>query len=527
MRPLLLCLALLFLVPSPTHAQVADRESATKAPPNHTLFRRSFGGAYFIPNDLSKQYEDLKTRVEQLRESLDSDESNEAAVAEVARLSKTLEELQTKITEKEVFVSPVKIYEQTDTYEFELGKEPQVVIVADQIRLSSWDGPGIRCVLKKSIIAKEKPAAAEFEKLFVEHELKVPKELVGETIAERKVRTEAYFASEQGQAATEKQRAWRRNFEQEITDSQAKYTAFQGQPAHILQVRGLDNGERQWVSIELHSEGGTGSSGGEWDRRAELTIQLPRNAITAVLGCQVGVHVEGYEGSLLLTTANSTDRDYEGIFTVTGVKGDFAAYGVPLQSITQINGSVTLDGNSVMRNGGTSHSNGNRRMTRDLSGETVIHEIEGNLTARYAYTRLKVADVSGTINIENRYGPTQIEFHEIVPIDAASRIITESGTIRVRMPKSVLSLLPWALFTEVGEVQVNVDRELLEDISFSSSNQSWNGMITPRKKDDPGAFMTAFERPRKTLNDETRSPGFDVISRAGRIVLEAADGAKK
>ena len=184
MRTLLL-ITLLTLTPHGAYSDEPDEASA-KAPPKHTLFRHSFGGAYFIPNPLSEEYEELTSRVDKLRESLDTDDSDTAnALREVEQLTKSLDELRTKIDKEQKFVSPVKIFEQTDTYEFDLAKEPRVVIVADQIRLESWDGPGIRCVLKKSIIAKGPPPAAEFAKLLVEHELTVPSELVGETEAER------------------------------------------------------------------------------------------------------------------------------------------------------------------------------------------------------------------------------------------------------------------------------------------------------------------------------------------------------
>ena len=279
----------------------------------------------------------------------------------------------------------------------------------------------------------------------------------------------------------------------------------------------------QLVSRRFSRSTGTGSSGGEWDRRAELTVQLPRQAIAAVLGCQVGVHVENYAGSLLLTTAESTDRDYNGTFTVAGVKGDFASYGVPLQSITQMEGTVTLDGTHMMRDGSTHHADGIRRMTRDLSGETSIRGVKGSLTTRYLHTRLKIADITGTLDIENRYGPTLVELTDGIDREGSHRIVSESGTIRLQMPQPVLSLTPWALYTQVGEVRVNVNREVLEDVSFSTGKHSWNGMITPRQRDAPGGMMQAFERPQAALDNEERSPGFDVVSRAGRIVLQVEE----
>ena len=50
----LLIITLLALTPHGAYSDEPEEESA-KAPPNHTLFRRSFGGAYFIPNALSEQ----------------------------------------------------------------------------------------------------------------------------------------------------------------------------------------------------------------------------------------------------------------------------------------------------------------------------------------------------------------------------------------------------------------------------------------------------------------------------------------
>ena len=103
MRTLLL-ITLLTLTPHGAYSDEPDEASA-KAPPKHTLFRHSFGGAYFIPNPLSEEYEELTSRVDKLRESLDTDDSDTAnALREVEQLTKSLDELRTKIDKEQKFV---------------------------------------------------------------------------------------------------------------------------------------------------------------------------------------------------------------------------------------------------------------------------------------------------------------------------------------------------------------------------------------------------------------------------------------
>lgn len=508
-----------------THALSAEEEVGrvhAAAPKNHSIIRNGYGGAWYIPNELWKMYSELKAQAEKLNDEIDRGEPDAAlTIQEIERLKKELAALDSLIEDEKVFVSPMKLYEQTDTYEFELSPTRAVIIVADDVHLESWDGPGIRCVMKKSILGQEPPTPDEFAQILIEHELRVANDLVGTTADERAASNRKFLNSPAGKSLTEEQRVHRQAGFDDNTRYRLRYADYQGKPANVLKIKGLkfDEGNRN-ITVEVHSEGGTGNMSIHWKRKADVVVYLPKQVRAAVFGAQAGIQVKNFSGDLLLSNSHSTFRDYNGEFMIEGLEGTLSIYGVPIRTVRNIRGSVVVENEAEMRNGGTHHGGGLRHMYVDTSLSTKIENVTKDVTGTWIHTKLTVSGVQGNLNLVNNFGTTEVVLPAQI-VEGTHRVLSESGSIHIRTTNAALTAFPWYVFNQVGEIQVDVDREVLDEIQFSTEFQSWSGLLTATGRDDLSSTFSRFERPQQIRDNSKRSNGFDVLSRAGRIVIES------
>jgi len=519
------CCSLLTLMLSQVSHLMAQEDNKATAPPDHSIIRGGRGGSYFVPNELFREYESLSDRIRLLQSTVSEDTPDVAGVQrDLVRLQQELEVLQQQIENAQVFVSPVSESVQTDIYEFELGPDRCVVLVADDVRVRSWDGDRIRCELRKSILASDKPSEEQFAAIHVEHELGPATDYVGQTSEARAESERQYQQSPDVQEHDEVQRAGRAKLVFEIDEYWQRYSRFQGKAVNLLRVTGLTAQEgNEHMTISVNSEGGTGRMGGHWRRAADLTLYLPRNVQLAVLGCQSGVDIQGVEGSVLLTADHSHDRDYHGEFSVDGVSGDLTIYDAPIRAISHIGGAVRIDAMGEMRNGGNHHSGGERRKYVDRSSRTVIQGVAGNLTAEYLVTDLLIEEVAGSINVTNRHGTTELTIASDLS-NTTHRVMSVCGAIRIHGPAEIMHRTPWYLFSQIGEIRTNLPRSVLDDVSFTSG-ESWSGFVPAPDPDhrDFSAMFERMQRPEQVLADTERSLGFDVLTRSGTISLKATD----
>jgi hypothetical protein len=522
---LLLFTVFVMLLTGVDRSHGAQEKNEAEAPPNHSIINSDRGGAHFVPNELFERYETLKSQIELLKLAIDQDRPDaQSAADDVRLLLKDYADLQQEIQAAQVFVSPMQQYVQTDTYEFELGKERRVVVVADGVRIETWDGDRIRCEVKKSILGKEQPSEDQFGQIYVQHSLGRADDLVGITSRQRTTDEKTYDASSEGQALTQEQRENRTSLVEEIATYWERYSEFQGKPINVLQLKGVSGQEgNEHIVISVKSKGGTGSMGSHWRRHAEMTIFLPKDVHVAVLGCQTSVDVRNLTGSILLTADQSHDRDYDGSFSVDGVTGDVTVHDAPIRSIRHVGGSVMINAVGEMRNGGTHHSGGMRSRYVDRSTRTTIQDVSGDLKAVYLDTNLHVERIGGSIDVVNRHGTTEVFVAEAPPT-TSHRVLSDSGRIHIRGPSSVINNVQWYLLSQVGDVRVNVPRRVLKDVSFKSG-EAWGGFFPAPDPaaSDPMAFYNRMQRPKQILANSERSAGFDVLSRSGRIVLEAEE----
>ncbi|MCA9058257.1 MAG: hypothetical protein KDA85_07145 [Planctomycetaceae bacterium] len=495
-----------------------------KAPPKHAIHRSEPGGAWFVPMELHERYQALKSQTASLAVEIEAGRvDGNAALQEIAHMEAELASLEREIAAVEVFVSPFKVFRQTDTYEFPLGEQRMVLIQADGIRVRSWDGNGIRCELQKTVLAETQPAAEVFEKIAVKHENRVAADLVGETDSERQAREDLFMQSSDGKAMTAEQRVNRDELLKEIADSWRTFTAFQGKSIDVLKVEGIAWQEgNEHISYRIDSEGGSGRAGSTWKNAAELTVYLPADIHATIQGCQTMVDVDGFRGSLILSHINSLDRDYHGSFTVRNVHGALLIDAAPIRLISNVTGTVVVQSFSEARNGGTHHSDKGRRMYTDNSSQTVIENIKGDLTAEYLTGHLQLDAVTGTMNITNRHGTTELTLTE-TPAAGPHRLASESGRISISGDKATLHKVRWYLASQCGELETNLPDSVVKNVMFTSG-EPWHGLFPASGEDDsPLGIFQEINRFKAALNNGERTPGFDVISRAGRISLQSTD----
>src|SRR5215213_3019108 len=125
-----------------------------KAPDDTVELRSAREGAWFVSEPLKKQYDALLGRVKALRADVDAERiSGTQAQQQLEPMRRELQQLREAIEKQKVLVAAVKLHQQSETTQFDLGAAQMLVITADSIRVEGWDGPKVKCVLEKTVIA--------------------------------------------------------------------------------------------------------------------------------------------------------------------------------------------------------------------------------------------------------------------------------------------------------------------------------------------------------------------------------------
>lgn len=506
----------------------------SEAPPEHEVWRHVRGGAFFIARPLKQKHDELLSQVRQLQAAVRQDriEGGEA-LARLRRLQDELQKLASEIEAKKVLVSPVKVLRQTETVLLTPGPERLLVITADAVRILGWDGPQIKCELEKTVLAGDEQAAdqdfidEQFAALRVVHRHGPAPELVGKTPAERAADEQKFLDGPDGRKLDAAQRAARARFLQEIAASYAIYEPFQGLAIDTMELTGLtfEQGNRQ-ITVEARSPGGGGSLGSDWQRHASLTVYVPSSHLLALRGCQVGLDVRDVDSTLILTSAGSRDRDYQGQFLIRGVEGSVSIDNAPIDLIENVRGNVKIVSTTEMINTGTTHHDDMRHAYTPPPRITRLADIEGDATAWFGRADLTVENVRGAIDIRNEFGDTRLKVANPLA-SRAHRVLSLSGKIAVEFNAASLGRLPLAMLTSSGEVRTNLPQQTYPEISFTSggddgSRRDWRGFHTA-KDDGPAGTFEFFERVGEVLHGEERSPGLDLISRSGEVVVSQVE----
>lgn len=503
-----------------------------QAPDKTVVLRHTRGGAWFVSEPLKNQYDKLLARVGALRADLDAERITGAdAQRELETLQLQLNKLRDQIEKEKVLVSPVKVHQQTETTEFDLGPSRMLVITADNIRVEGWDGPKVKCVLDKTVLAPDKPELsgldAELNGLKVVHHHGVAPDVVGKSAAERAAEEAKFLASPDGAKLTPKQRESRKKFVDEIAGSYSDYRDFQGKEIDTVEIEGLtyEQGNRQ-IEVKITSPNGGMTMGGDWQRHAALTVYVPKCNAVALRGCLVNLDVKAVHAPLTITRDGSQDRDYEGSFAIRDVYGPVTIDNAPIDVIEGVHGNVTITGTMELVNTGTVHENGVRTSYTPPPRTLQCTNIKGDLTAWFIRSNLKLKSIGGRIDVKNEFGDTALEVDKPLP-QMPHRIVSESGKVEVHLAKGALGKLPLQALTNSGAVRTNAPQDMLEETDFTlgrdytGAGHAWRGMKSAIKE-DPGSFFEAADRLAAVLQGKERSPGLDLISRAGAVKVVVA-----
>lgn len=505
------------------HAQEPTTLEA-EAPPNQAVLRHTTGGAYFVAKDLKTKYDELLARIERLKADVAAGNvPGDEALRQLGQLEPQLAQLVKEIEERKVLVTPLKTQSQTEELLFDLGAERRLIITADAVRVVGWDGPGVKCVLEKSLLATgDDPEEAEFAALKLVHRHGQASEMVGRTDAEVAADETKFLTEKRDVPLTDEQLANRRRLVDSIQASYAPFRDFQGREVDVVEIDGLtyEQGNRQ-VTVNIRSEGGGGAMGSDWRRSVKLTVFVPKCNGVLVRGCLSGLAIENVDAPLTLTDAGSRDRDYNAEFSVVGVKQPLAVFNVPLDRIENAAGDVTIVATVEYANTGTTHSDGKRVAYTPAPRGCVIAGVGGDLSAWFSRSNLHVSGVQGKIDVRNEAGDTVIDAQTLPPMP--HRVLSTSGRVELQTSGTLLSELSMIALTNDGRAETNADQATLDEVSFTSglstdgSRRNWRGFRTPPT--DEAERFTYFERPSRVLEGVETAPGLALISRSGAVAV--------
>src|SRR5687767_4819961 len=144
-------------IPVPAAGKADPLEpAAVTAPANSVVLEHTRGGAYFVSEPLKEEYDRLLSRVRALRAELDAGQvTGPQVLRELNELQPKLDRLRADIEKAKVLVSPLKVHEQAEEVTFDLGPERLLIVNGDHVRLRGWDGPGVKCVIDKTVLAPD------------------------------------------------------------------------------------------------------------------------------------------------------------------------------------------------------------------------------------------------------------------------------------------------------------------------------------------------------------------------------------
>lgn len=496
------------------------------APPNHVAVRNARGGAYFVPRELKQKYDELLANIAALRAKQRSDSIDAVKAGDQLHvLRATLDERRKEIDAKMVLVTGARLHTQTEEFSFELGDDKLLVITADDVRVRPSNDIQVKCVLEKTVLGiDDQSEMGEFDAIRVVHRQGTAPELVGRTLAESLEDERKFRASDGGRALTDAQRESRRVLVNEIQESYAPFRDFQGKELDVIHIDGLthEQGNRQ-ILMRMESEGGDRLATSGWRRHARLTVFVPRCRGVVLRGCLAGLDVQDLPAPLTVTDSGSTERDYSGVFKISGVDGPLQLYNVPLDRLEQVHGDVTIVSTVGFANTGTHHQDGWRIAYSPPPHECTVSGVDGDFSAWFAREILYLEKMAGQIDVKNESGDTTLTLTELAA-NAAHRVISDSGLIEVRGSAAVVGGLPVIAVTSGGSVRTNAAQHVLDEVNFSTGNpydgtrRNWRGLRSAQKP-NPAGFFEQFGRPAAVLANEPRAAGLDLISRSGAIVV--------
>jgi hypothetical protein len=250
-----------------------------------------------------------------------------------------------------------------------------------------------------------------------------------------------------------------------------------------------------------------------------------QDAAIRVRGCLAGLDVSDLQASLILSRTGSHDRDYEGTFRIRSLVGNLTVDNVPLDLIDAVDGNVKVVATMELANKGTHHEGGLRTAYTPPPRVLTCRNIGGDFSAWFTRGDVRLAGISGQIDVRNEFGDTTLIAGGQLA-DTAHRLLSQSGRIEVQLPSAGLAQISLLALTNCGTVRTNARQDALENTSFSTGrisdlgSRDWHGLKSVRKPEQgPESFFAGVERLNAILTGADRSSGLDLISHGGLVTV--------
>ena len=495
---LILCVGVLAGVgwASEVPTQVAE------APDGHAVLRHDLAGTYFVPTALKEKYDSLIIDVKNLEAEIGAGRIGEIqAQRRIEKLQQELQETIKQLDASQVHVSAAVLRKKSHSEDFRLGGDSCLFIDAQKVRIVGWDQPRVKCVIEKMVLSPDdSPAGAEFEAIRLVHRSVPAGEIVSKLDTKEPRRSE--------EVVDEKLLLKRVAFEQ-----------LWGKTIDAIRIEGLTHkeGNRQ-IQLKVDSKGGTTNFRLQWRRHIRLTVYVPASCrIVAVRGAMEGLDVESLDASLELKGQGS--RDYA-TYRIRNVSGSVIATGVPIDTLENIKGDVSVVLTAYVEDSSEAHREGTRTRQFAYPRDNVYRNIGGDFRAWFCRTNLHLENLTGMIDVRNDFGDTKLVVRsKLVP--KAHRIVSQAGHIEVQLPEDALSDLPLSAMSECGRIRIPQSFDMLDSLQFTTTGwegvrRSWGGFVSKSRQESGYMYMI---RVSLVLHGKGREPGLDLISRAGSVKI--------
>lgn len=496
----------------------AQEPPRMQAPGDARIFEKDLAGAYFVARPLMDRYDALRSRISGLRSEIARGQiDGETARTEVETLQKELTALTNEIQRSKLYVPGASGHRVKETRSVPIGPDDLLLVDCENVEVTGWDGPDIQCVLEKTVLDD---GTGEVEADFA-----------GIELVTREATDREFFGFYLDVRDDPK---FRDNAEMQADLRRFVFGEYLGRKFQYITVKGLDHegGNRQ-IQVKVRSERGEGFQSSQWRRHARLTLLVPKCQGVGIRGGLKGLKVSDLHAGL--TIQGQGNRDYDTHYEVRNLDGPLVADNIPIHRIDKVRGDVTVTATAYSENRGTSHGAEGVTARAYEPKDTDFRGIEGSLRARFCRANLTIGDVGGRIDVENDFGDTTWETDRELAQDVDHRAVSQSGTILVRLPSNAVGGLPMMIFTECGTMHRGPDVEaalgvwfeesMFETAAGDTARRSWIAWTqrpgtrpNPPSHDWEGAFAR-MRRAADALYGRPRTPGIDVLSRAGRITI--------
>ncbi|MFO0956680.1 MAG: hypothetical protein U0800_04330 [Isosphaeraceae bacterium] len=476
-----------------------DAPRLARAPADYQIIHSDRAGAYFVARPLKERYDRSLGELSTLRRRIDdADIGGEEARREIERLSAVLKALKEQIERSKVYVPGAQVHRATTIESVPMGADEFVLVDASQVEIRGWDRDEIRCEVEKTILSADAQGVAE--------------DLAGIALEHRIVSGREVFAFYQSIAHKPE---WKREWDR------FAFGEFLDREFHHIRIKGLDHeqGNRQ-ITVSAKNEEGAGEMSSQWRRQARLILYVPACGRIGIRGALAGFKAVGVQAPM--TILGQGDRDYQARYEVANHVGAIVTENLTLHSLDHVKGDVRIRSTAHEGNVATRHDDRGITMEPGSSRSADYRDIEGDLSVNLVRTDLDLARISGRIDVVNDFGRTTWTIDQ--PLARRDhRVVTESGSIDIRLDWASLQGLPMALYTECGIIQLAAGgREDWEPSMFTADAggnryRSWNGFLS-RKGEVPSG-IALFERVGNAWDGRDRGAGVDVLNRAGTIRL--------